>query len=96
MVSPASLAGRVTAASLLAVRRGIVQRHARLTKAKRLPIQCRHTGGKIVFDSREQAQACADELEQTLGNGPRWAYWCALSRSGHWHMTSTRHPATEE
>jgi hypothetical protein len=80
----------------------VLHRHARLTKAGR-PIFCspsraevqgiaplrqsRGTDGKVIYSTREDAEAAARELEQ-LGARPLRSYLCGRSRSGHFHLTT--------
>ncbi len=44
--------------------------------------------GKVIYDSRTAAEACAADMAAL---GGRWAtcraYQCARSRTGHWHLT---------
>jgi hypothetical protein len=83
-------------------RRAILCRHARLTKAGR-PIFCAPsraelagraplrqsagTDGKVIYSTREAAEAAARELE-SLGARPLRSYLCGRSRSGHFHLTT--------
>ncbi|HVH20940.1 MAG TPA: hypothetical protein VNA11_00645 [Pseudonocardia sp.] len=83
-------------------RREILCRHARLTKggnpifcapsraerAGRVPLrQTRGTDGKVIYSTREAAEAAARELE-SLGARPLRAYLCGRSRTGHFHLTT--------
>ena len=83
-------------------RREILCRYARLTKAGR-PIFCAPsqaelagrapqrqsagTDGKVIYSTREAAEAAARELE-SLGARPLRSYLCGRSRSGHFHLTT--------
>jgi hypothetical protein len=80
----------------------VLCRHARLTKAGR-PIFCRPSraeiegwapprqgpgsDGKVIYSTREDAEAAARELE-ALGARPLRSYICARSRGGHFHLTT--------
>jgi hypothetical protein len=82
----------------------VVLRHARLTRRGR-PTFCSPsraerrgavslrvgpgTDGKVIYPSREAAEAAARELEQ-LGARRLRPYLCARSRSGHYHLTTDR------
>ncbi len=83
-------------------RRAILCRHARLTKAGgpifcapsraeldgRAPLrQSSGTDGKVIYSTREAAEAAARELE-SLGARPLRSYLCGRSRSGHFHLTT--------
>lgn len=79
----------------------VLHRHARLTGSGR-PIVCapsqaemrgavisrqgRGSDGKVIYPSREAAEAAARELEQ-LGARPLRSYLCGRSRRGHFHLT---------
>lgn len=83
----------------------VLHRHARLGNGGR-PIFCtpsraelagvvalrqsRGTDGKVIYDTREAAEAAARELE-ALGARHLRSYLCGRSRSGHFHLaTATR------
>ena len=86
----------------------VLCRHARLTKAGR-PIFCRPSraevegrvlprqgagsDGKVIYSTREAAEAAARELEE-LGARPLRSYDCARSRGGHYHLTTDSTPRT--
>ena len=86
----------VQRATQASARRAILCRHARLTKAGR-PIFCAPsraelrqsagTDGKVIYSTREAAEAAARELE-SLGARPLRSYLCGRSRSGHFHLTT--------
>jgi hypothetical protein len=92
----------VQRATQASARRAILCRHARLTKAGR-PIFCAPsraelagraplrqsagTDGKVIYSTREAAEAAARELE-SLGARPLRSYLCGRSRSGHFHLTN--------
>jgi hypothetical protein len=92
----------VQRATQASARRAILCRHARLTKAGR-PIFCAPsraelagraplrqsagTDGKVIYSTREAAEAAARELE-LLGARPLRSYLCGRSRSGHFHLTT--------
>lgn len=84
----------------------VLHRHARLTNAGR-PVFCtpsraeiagvvalrqgRGTDGKVIYPTREAAEAAARELE-ALGSRALRSYLCGRSRSGHFHLaTDTAH-----
>lgn len=83
-------------------RREVLCRHARLTKAGN-PIFCapsraetsgraprrqtRGTDGKVIYSTREAAEAAARELE-SIGSRPLRSYLCGRSRGGHFHLTT--------
>lgn len=84
----------------------VLHRYARLTTSGR-PVFCtpsqaeiagvvalrqgRGTDGKVIYDTRETAEAAARELE-TLGARALRSYVCGRSRSGHFHLaTDTAH-----
>jgi hypothetical protein len=83
-------------------RREVLSRHARLTKAGH-PIFCapsrdelsgraprrqtRGTDGKVIYSTREAAEAAARELE-SLGVPALRSYLCGRSRAGHFHLTT--------
>ena len=49
--------------------------------------------GKVIYDSREDAEACAAELI-ALGAQPKRSYPCTRkSTGGHWHLTTDGHAA---
>ena len=83
-------------------RGAVLERHARLTKKGRpifcspsaaevsgvvLPRQDRGTDGKVVYATREDAEAAARELEE-LGARRLRAYVCGRSRHGHYHLAT--------
>jgi hypothetical protein len=86
-------------------RRGdVVLRHARLTGRGRptfcSPTRAEQTGvvhlrsgsgtdGKVIYPTREAAEAAAHELEG-LGARRLRPYLCARSRHGHYHLTTDR------
>lgn len=86
-------------------RRGdVVLRHARLTGRGRptfcSPSRAEQTGvvhlrsgsgtdGKVIYPTREAAEAAARELE-SLGARRLRPYLCARSRHGHYHLTTDR------
>ena len=92
----------VQRATQASARRAVLCRHARLTKAGR-PIFCAPsraelagqaplrqsagTDGKVIYSTREAAEAAARELE-SLGARPLRSYRCGRSRSGHFHLTT--------
>lgn len=49
--------------------------------------QSRGTNGKVIYGTREDAEAAARELE-VLGANKLRAYRCSRSRSGHFHLTT--------
>lgn len=80
----------------------VLHRHARLTRNGRpvfcapsqaeirgavIPRQGRGTDGKVIYPTREAAEAAARELED-LGGHPLRSYLCGRSRHGHFHLTS--------
>ncbi|MGI9002236.1 MAG: hypothetical protein ACR2GH_11275 [Pseudonocardia sp.] len=80
----------------------VLHRYARLTKNGRpvfctpsraeidgavLPRQSRGTDGKVIYPTREAAEAAARELE-ALGSRFLRSYLCGRSRSGHFHLTT--------
>ena len=83
-------------------RSDVLHRHARLTKNGR-PVFCtpsrdeitgvvslrqgRGTDGKVIYPTREAAEAAARELE-ALGARALRAYRCGRSRSGHFHLAT--------
>jgi len=83
-----------------AARAEVLARHGRLTRAGR-PIFCRPSraevegralprpgsDGKVIYSTREDAEAAARELE-ALGARPLRSYLCARSRGGHYHLTT--------
>ncbi|MHA6618595.1 hypothetical protein [Pseudonocardia sp. DLS-67] len=89
-----------------AARAEVLARHGRLTRAGR-PIFCRpsraeaegralhRTGsdGKVIYSTREDAEAAARELE-ALGARPLRSYICGRSRGGHFHLTTDSAPRT--
>jgi hypothetical protein len=84
----------------------VILRHARLMKNGR-PVFCtpsraeiagtaplrqtRGTDGKVIYSTREDAEAAARELEQ-LGSNYLRAYLCGRSRNGHYHLTTDTTP----
>ncbi len=52
-----------------------------------IPRQGRGSDGKVIYPSREAAEAAARELEQ-LGTRPLRPYLCGRSRRGHFHLAS--------
>lgn len=80
----------------------VLHRHARLTKNGR-PVFCtpsrdemagvvslrqgRGTDGKVIYPTREAAEAAARELE-ALGARALRSYRCGRSRSGHFHLAT--------
>jgi hypothetical protein len=87
----------------------VLCRHARLTRAGR-PIFCRPSraemegrvpprqgpgsDGKVIYSTREAAEAAARELE-ALGARPLRSYNCGRSRGGgHFHLTTDSTPRT--
>ncbi|GAA1265955.1 hypothetical protein GCM10009609_31460 [Pseudonocardia aurantiaca] len=80
----------------------VLHRHARLTKNGR-PIFCGParaeiegwmpsrqdpgSDGKVIYSTREAAEAAARELE-SLGARALRAYPCGRSRGGHYHLTT--------
>lgn len=56
-----------------------------------IPRQGPGTDGKVIYPTREAAEAAARELE-ALGSRPLRSYRCARSRNGHFHL-STDHSA---
>jgi hypothetical protein len=85
-----------------AARAEVLNRYGRLTRAGR-PIFCRPSraeiegrvlprqnagsDGKVIYSTREDAEAAARELE-ALGAKPLRSYVCARSRGGHFHLTT--------
>ena len=92
----------VQRATQASARRAILCRHARLTKAGR-PVFCAPsraeltgraplrqsagTDGKVIYPTREAAEAAARELE-SLGARRLRPYLCARSRHGHFHLAT--------
>lgn len=85
-----------------AARGEVLHRHARLAKNGRpvfctpsraeqagliAPKQTRGTTGKVIYSTREDAEAAARELE-ALGSRYLRPYLCGRSRSGHYHLTT--------
>lgn len=80
----------------------VLHRHARLTNAGR-PVFCtpsqaeiagvvalrqgRGTDGKVIYPTREAAEAAARELEG-LGARALRSYLCGRSRNGHFHLAT--------
>jgi hypothetical protein len=52
-----------------------------------LPRQSRGTDGKVIYSTRESAEAAARELE-SLGARYLRSYRCGRSRGGHYHLTT--------
>ena len=90
-------------------RSAVVLRHARLTGRGRptfcSPTRAEQAGvrlatgsgtdGKVIYPTREAAEAAARELE-SLGARPLRPYLCARSRHGHFHLaTDTARPLHE-
>ena len=86
----------------------VLCRHARLTRAGRpifcgpsraeiegrvLPRQGSGSDGKVIYSTREAAEAAARELE-ALGARPLRPYICARSHAGHFHLTTDSTPRT--
>jgi hypothetical protein len=85
-----------------AARAEVLLQHARLTTSGR-PVFCtpsraeiagavplrqsRGTNGKVIYGTREAAEAAGRELE-ALGANRLRAYRCSRSRSGHFHLTT--------
>ena len=85
-----------------AARGEVLLRHARLASSGR-PVFCtpsraelaglvgpragRGTDGKVIYATREAAEAAARELEG-LGSRALRAYRCTRSRRGHFHLTT--------
>lgn len=80
----------------------VLRRHAKLMKSGRpvfctpsraeiagsvLPRQGRGTDGKVIYPTREAAEAAARELED-LGSRSLRSYLCGRSRNGHFHLTT--------
>jgi hypothetical protein len=89
-----------------AARGEVLMRHARLASSGR-PVFCtpsraelagvvspragRGTDGKVIYPTREAAEAAARELE-VLGARSLRAYRCSRSRRGHFHLTTDSAP----
>jgi hypothetical protein len=89
-----------------AARGEVLLRHARLASSGR-PVFCtpsraeltglvgpragRGTDGKVIYPTRETAEAAARELE-ALGARALRAYRCSRSRRGHFHLTTDSTP----
>ena len=89
-----------------AARGEVLLRHARLASSGR-PVFCtpsraelagvvspragRGTDGKVIYPTREAAEAAARELE-ALGARSLRAYRCSRSRRGHFHLTTDSTP----
>jgi hypothetical protein len=74
-----------------AARIPILRRYARLyERGERKPVLCgrEHAARKVIFDSKDNAEAAAVELAAIDGGEPQRAYECELSRSGHYHLTT--------
>src|SRR4051812_208884 len=80
----------------------VLHRHAKLMKNGRpvfctpslaemagrvAPKQSRGTDGKVIYPTREAAEAAARELE-ALGARTLRSYLCGRSRRGHYHLTT--------
>jgi hypothetical protein len=92
-----------------AARGDVLLRHARLASSGR-PVFCtpsraeldgdvapragRGTDGKVIYSTREAAEAAARELE-ALGARALRAYRCSRSRRGHFHLTTDSTPRTQ-
>jgi hypothetical protein len=89
-----------------AARGDVLLRHARLASSGQ-PVFCtpsraelaglvapragRGTDGKVIYPTREAAEAAARELE-ALGARALRAYRCSRSRRGHFHLTTDTTP----
>ena len=89
-----------------AARGEVLLRHARLASSGK-PVFCtpsraelvgqvapragRGTDGKVIYPTREAAEAAARELE-ALGARALRAYRCSRSRRGHFHLTTDSTP----
>jgi hypothetical protein len=89
-----------------AARGEVLMRHARLAASGK-PVFCtpsraeidglvapragRGTDGKVIYPTREAAEASARELE-ALGSRYLRAYRCGRSRRGHFHLTTDSTP----
>ena len=89
-----------------AARGEVLLRHARLASSGK-PVFCtpsraelvgqvapragRGTDGKVIYSTREAAEAAARELE-ALGSRALRAYRCSRSRRGHFHLTTDSTP----
>lgn len=93
-----------------AARADVLNRYARLTKGGRpvfcrpsraeiegrvLPRQSPGTDGKVIYSTREAAEAAAWELE-VLGARPQRPYLCGRSRGGHYHLTTDHSTRTSQ
>lgn len=90
-----------------AARGEVVARHARLQRNGR-PVFCtpsrdelagrvgmrqgHGTNGKVIYETRDEAEAAARELEE-LGSRSLRAYRCNRSRRGHFHLATDSTPA---
>jgi hypothetical protein len=89
-----------------AARGEVLHRYARLAKSGRpvfctpsraelagtvAPRQGRGTDGKVIYSTRDAAEAAARELE-ALGANYLRPYLCNRSRSGHYHLTTDTTP----
>lgn len=87
-------------------RSAVLHRHAKLMKNGRPvfctpsiaelsglvpPRQSRGTDGKVIYPTREAAEAAARELE-ALGARALRPYLCGRSRRGHFHLTTDYSP----
>jgi hypothetical protein len=52
-----------------------------------IPRQGRGSDGKVIYPTREAAEAAARELE-ALGSRALRSYLCGRSRRGHYHLTT--------
>lgn len=81
----------------------IILRYARFARGKATPLTCevggtdptRHSHGKIMYRSVEDAQRAAAEMERA-GLDPLAAYQCPRSRHGHAHLTHKGAPTTPD
>lgn len=92
-----------------AARGEVLMRHARLAASGK-PVFCtpsraeidglvspragRGTDGKVIYPTREAAEAAARELE-ALGSRYLRAYLCGRSRRGHFHLTTDSTPRAD-
>ncbi len=56
-------------------------------EGRALPRQGPGSDGKVIYSTREDAEAAARELE-ALGARPLRPYLCGRSRGGHFHLTT--------
>lgn len=73
----------------------IINRYCRLTTRDRFARcspqkheQDRGLQNKVIYETEEDALACACELELMIGSMPLYPYLCERSTNGHWHLTS--------